>query len=747
MRLRKHINTPALYSLLLTASFITGCETPSSGSSSGTGTSSSSSGGSTAMSIEDLLKEVDVSIFTFNGFDANEATYTGDTGNPIHLAGDLSATDNQNLYLTALYKDALNKQNLGTYDITLPASKAALRPSTILNPNLSMANTTNTLITKYKDKLTPSKTNPVILTVPKGRSSNPETPFFSAGTRYTAVTPEVAANDNETARFSFQGGADPISLGFFGHRRDTNLHMRVYTNDSKVVTENLPGGGSILALSTPQPGNNSATIKARYLSLTSDGINTRFLELDSLSNNELENLGWDSRILGITRSFLPEVVTLRPDPAKPSGYTASLNFHNGSFNPGIFCLGGDNLFGQVTLSNETFIFPVSAAEKNTRIDRVNASEDSGFIATPKKKINVTQLNANGNLNVIANLRDTTQPAAGDDPVVQVIDARNLNQITVRLALSDSNYTLPAHGFKLLSYENGPLNAPAVANITPVNVGATIIGGTAALEGNTLKLTTLTKRPAAGLSGAVAGLMAHHPGTQGMAVADFQQLLNRLTPMPALSSIKQNFAATSLNQLLTQNLTHQGYSQQLNHLQFSGSNGIDKTVNASMGYATNLGSAVLLSQAQASMQQGSDHREMDLSLTALRPVQIDSTTRITPAISIGYAMNRFDTIRDAAGSFQLTYTDVASHSAFIQTLAAVDYQLDTTKFNIGAGIDARFSSFSNGEVSSNGKGISLEQTTHSTISSIIQAGFETSTMNANVSLWNFKTLQFNVSINY
>jgi hypothetical protein len=368
----------------------------------------------------------------FNGFDGDASVYQA---TPLNLAGDLSVSQAENLYDYNTFKtnvgtkDNLSGVTAATYTRKLPKSGQTIKTAlTVLNPDLAMHNSIN------PNHIKPSTNNPVVLSIPAGLALRPEAPFFPAGTKYSGVLVEAPSDpaENHGCILSIEASATPLQFAAFSHQEGKNFTLRTYDNNSTIDTSSAR---PLLTMA-----KSTATIKSRFVSLTADRLSDSNISLDSMNMTALRELGFRSGkdLLAIIPSVFPRVYnTTKQDTIFNANY-------------GVFCLGGKNTFKQVDLSNQTFLYPVSAKNKNTKIATVKVSSDSGIITESGKYVEITTLTGQGDLKLITVMKD----AATADPIVKTTTLNGVTKINVVVGLVDPAFKLPGTGVTLLSSDSG-----------------------------------------------------------------------------------------------------------------------------------------------------------------------------------------------------------------------------------------------------------------------------------------------------
>jgi len=667
-------------------------------------------------------------ILVYNGFDdpANNA-YQSD---PIHLAGDLSAIQPENLYLFDYYTQSVGTQTSPRameykidYAISLPVSKTQIKTGdTLLNPALSLAKTMD------KDAHLPSTTKPVLLCIPSGNLQAPETPFFPENTHYTAVLIQPSTTASRSATVSLQthpagSSINPPTFGVFAHQPNKEFNLRFYDKDSTIDNSKR----FKLLTESKQPG----VIRGRFVSLTAS--NLPLMSLHSIDQAAFTNLGLSSeQLLMLTHTFFPQLVSVQAQT------TATLHFDK---NYGMFCVGGNNQFETINLSNQTFIYPQSPAAIKTRVKIVDVAADSGFITASGKHIHVDTLNGQGTLNLIAVLEDALDTAA---PPVQITTLNNVDTVNVSIAKIANSFTLPNDGMVLLAYANGP----ASLTVTPTaqHVGGNVISGTAAYKDNQVILQSLTKISLG--SGIIHRLLANHPNTQGLPYHVMSRLISELNPMQDVNDSLGDASAAVMHHDIGLHLSNAYAATSISriHKNFSLSSNHDlkhKVIAAHMHYlhdklrmtATMYGAAI----------DGKD-ATFGTTLTAFTPINFANNTCV-PSMSIGYALKKVPDFALKSDAIHVSLGNAALNSMFTRFMGTFQHNQGDLSLSIAAGLEFRHSTFSNGIVSSDHTEFSLKGNTTNTLHSIVEANFGSPSTRFKFTMWNFNQVQLQLSLTY
>lgn len=670
---------------------------------------------------------------TYNGFSGTASQYAGNAQN---LIKDLSVSNAANLYLLALYVKAVGtreKPSTGTalsYPMTLASGLKIDTGLTLLSPALAM-NSTQPGISSFKDKVIPSATNPVILTIPAGLKTVPETPFFPKGTKYTGVLAESQTTaGSHSAILSIETSTtNPVEFGAFGHTSGSPLDLRFYDNSSTIEASSL--GSQIPLLSkTTAPG----VIKARFLSLVSN--NLPVMSLNSMDQATFGELGLGSgELLSLLRSAFPALVEEKMEGGETVVYPIFNSDH------GIFCLGGKNKFDTVNLDHQTFVYPQSSRGTNTTIDTLNVSADSGFIINTENYMIVNTLNGNGTLKLIAVLNDG-EPAA--QPFIQVGTLNGVNKVNVVIGKVAGGFTLPADGLWLLSYAD---KAAAITTATEdAHMGGVLYDGETKVEDGKVILTQLVKKPAAIGSGTIHRLLSWHPETQGISGQGLRTLAATLDPLTkvhyhvgALSTAHMDHAANL--QLDVPSSTHIVMPIS-NHLNMSASNMLNHTVvSSNLNYQTHgLGVTASVYGVTSDKQETS----VGSMLTGFKHIAINQGV-ITPSVAVGYASNSLKDIDLSTSKIQVSLRDIALNSFFARLMTTVKHTQDNLTASLAAGVEARHAIFSRGNAISNHTELSVKGDSLNTFHSIVEATFIAKSAQFKAALWNFNQFELTFGV--
>lgn len=674
-------------------------------------------------------------LLAFNGFSENGTFYDA---TPLNLAGDLSAVDPANLYLYDTFINAVgtettpSKTVAANYTRQLPASKKSMQTgNTLLNPGFAMNGYYPALVA-LRNKLNPTTSTPVILSIPAGLELRPEAPFFPAGTRYTAIIIESPKlpNSKHGPIMSIEAGSAPLQFAVFAHQQNKVFTLRVY---DKASTIDKTGLRVLLT-----QARNKATIESRFVVLEADGLSSDNLILQSIDRSALSAFGFNSgkELLQNTAPMFPQLTDSKKVPI----------FNDG--NHGVFCLGGNNTFNTVDLKDQTFVYPLSANNKNTQINTLNVSADSGFITESGKHIKIDTLNGNGTLKLIAVLKSDVVPTV---PVVQVKTLKGVNAVKVVMGVVDPTFAFPfpAAGMTLLSFDTALTNQLSVTTEDAHMAGA-LYDGESELQGNKVVLKSLIRKT--GLSSGsstVRSLMAHHPRTQGISSQRMNTLIATLDPIRSVhqtlgdSSAALNQHMLGVNAGFTSSANHSSVSL-TDHVTISTSHALDHAV-ASINLNTrfdgfNLATAVYGTRA---INQGDS--AFGSSMTASKSLDLDGAILI-PSVAVGYSMNACSDKSLNAQGININLTHTVLNLVFARMMTAFKHEHAGLSTTLGMGLEARHTMFSQGMASSDYDSVSLAGETTNGIYSIIEASFIANTSRLNITLNNFNHAQIQFGFN-
>ena len=665
-------------------------------------------------------------VLAFNGFAGDASIYQV---KPLNLAGDLSVSQAENLYDFTTFET-----NVGTietpseavakdYDRKLPKSGQTIKTGlTLLDPNLAMHNATTASLIK------PSANNPVVLRIPAGRALSPEAPFFPAGIKYSGVLVEAPSDpaENHGCIVSIEASATPLQFAAFAHQEGRSFTLRTYDHTSTLETS---GARPLLTKS-----KSTATIKSRFVSLTADGLSDSNISLDSMNMTTLKELGFKSGkdLLAIIPSVFPRV------------YNATKQDTIFNANYGVFCLGGNNTFKQVDLSNQTFLYPQSAKNKNTKIASVKVSSDSGIITESGKYVEITTLTGQRDLKLITVMKD----AATADPIVKASTINGVTKINVVVGLVDPAFKLPAAGVTLLSSDTGL--ADISVNTEDAHISGAFYDGETAIQGNNVVLTQL-KRKASLSAGSRAAriLLAHSPKTQGLNSRTMNALLERLDPMAVVQSnlgelssalsqhaLNISFAANSLNHssVKLNDSLNLSTGTTLNHM-------VSGLHLSHEFHGLNLSSSVYGVHSAATNDTG-----FGVAVTASKPMAFKST-QIVPSCAVGYDSFAFSGTSLHANDIYVSLQDALVNSAYIRGMTNLSYTSpEGVAATFGFGLEARKGSFGRGIASTEHTSVSMAGEPINGVYSIVEASFATESSNFRVSLSNFNQFRIQFGIN-
>ncbi len=677
---------------------------------------------------EQLAADNIATVIAFNGFSENGTFYDA---TPLSLAGDLSAVDPANLYLYDTFINAVGTETkpstttAANYTRQLPASKKSIQTgNTLLNPGLAM-NSTDPAIAALRSKLTVSSTNPVILSIPAGIPQRPEAPFFPAGTKYTAVlveAPKIGANHGPI--ISIEAGSAPVQVAAFSHQQGKTFTLRFYDK-----TSTIDKSGSRVLLT---PAVNAATIESRFVVLAADGLANNNLILHSIDRATLPTFGFGSgkALLQNTAPAFPQLLDSKKAPI----------FNDG--NHGVFCLGGNNTFNTVDLKDQTFVYPLSASDKTTQINRLNVSANSGFITESGKHLEVATLNGNGTLKLIAVMKGAIAAA----PIVHVNTLNGVSNINVVVGVVDPafSFPFPTTGMTLLSFDNNTSPGPLTVTTEDAHMAGAFYDGESELRGNNVVLKSLTRKTSLSSgSTVVRSLMALHPKTQGISSQAMNSLISMLDPM---TSIHQTLGSSST--ALSQHTlglqagspysVNQSTASLADHVTISASHALDHTVAsinlnsrfAGINLATSIFGALALNQQDIAF--GS-------SITASQSLDFNGTLLI-PSVAVGYSMNAFSDTSLSANGININITNTALNSVFARLMTAFKHEHAGLSTTLAMGLEARHAMFSRGLASSDHDSVSLAGESTNGMYSIIEASFASNASRLNITLSNFNHAQ-------
>ena len=657
------------------------------------------------------LEKLPYTTLVYNGFSAQASDYNSA---PLNLAGDLSAAAPENLYFLDYFKQMSKAPQPQDYEITLPASGKKIHTTlTILDPNRSMKNQTSA----KEIAIIPTSDTPVILSIPAGRAEMPETPFFPEGTLYTGVIAEKPRleSDNHTAILSIEANADnPVVFGAFAHYPGTHLNLRVYDKDASVDTSKpeMP-----LLSKSSQPG----VIQARFVSLTADNLPS--LSLKSMDQSAFEDLGSSSGYLvSIMHSLFPKLTEQRGDEI----YTL--------YNPayGIFCLGGDNNFHQVDLQHQTFVYPMSAADRQTQITTVTASADSGFIVESGKHLKIGTLTGSNTLKLIAVMED---PAASSS-VLEVQRLNNIDTVNVVFGNVKDGWSPPPGGFVLLTHNNDQELTLQIDEDAHMN--GYLYEGQAEHRNKQVILTALNRKGALG-SGVVHRLLAGHPEMQGLSGHTVRGIAAKLDP---IHTLKRDLARTSACAM--SHFVNLPLFAPTNGFNVVGKEGRDASiVSTHINYKSGaLGIAV----ATYGAVENAANLTLGNSITVFSPIMIKGNI-IAPSISIGHELNRSADIVEAGNGVRIQLQDVSLNSYFARAMAAFQHHYAANRVSLAIGLETRQARLWRGLAVTDHTRFSINGETFNSLNTIFEAQFQTRSADFKVSLWNANHVQLQVGLTY
>lgn len=662
----------------------------------------------------------------FNGFAGDASIYQA---TPLNLAGDLSVSQAENLYDYNVFKaNVVTKDNLSgvtaaTYTRKLPKSGQPIKTElTVLNPDLAMHNAVTSSLIK------PSANNPVMLCIPAGLALRPEAPFFPAGTKYSGVLVEASSDptENHGCIVSIEASATPLQFAAFSHQEGKRFNLRTYDNNSTLDTS---GVRPLLTIA-----KSTATIKSRFVSLTADGLSDSNISLDSMNMTTLRELGFRSGkdLLAVIPSVFPRI------------YNATKEDTIFNANYGVFCLGGENTFKQVDLSNQTFLYPQSAKYKNTKIVTVKVSSDSGIITESGKYIEITTLTGQRDLKLITVMKDV----ATADPIVKVGELNGVTKIKVVMGIVDPAFKLPATGVTLLSSDTGL--AGITVNTEDAHMSGAFYDGETAIQGNNVVLTQLKRKASISAgSSAARTLLAHDPKTQGLNSRTMNTLLERLDPMTAVqSNLGELSSALSQHAL---NISCAANSSKHTSVK------LNKSLNLSAGttlnhmvsglhlnheiHGLNLSSSVYGVHSAATNDTG-----FGIAFTASKPMAFKST-QLVPSCAVGYDSFALLSASSNANDIQVNLQDALVNSAYIRAMTNLSYTSpEGVAATFGFGLEARNGSFGRGLASTEHTSVSMAGESINGIYSFVEASFATQSSNIRLSLSNFNQFQIQFGLN-
>lgn len=592
----------------------------------------------------------------------------------------------------------------------------------VVKPDLAMHNSIN------PNHIKPSTNNPVVLSIPAGLALRPEAPFFPAGTKYSGVLVEAPSDpaENHGCIVSIEASATPLQFAAFSHQEGKNFTLRTYDSTSTLETS---GVRPLLTIA-----KSTATIKSRFVSLTADGLSDSNISLDSMNMTALRELGFRSGkdLLAIIPSVFPRVYnTTQQDTIFNANY-------------GVFCLGGKNTFKQVDLSNQTFLYPVSAKNKNTKIATVKVSSDSGIITESGKYVEITTLSGQRDLKLITVMKD----AATADPIVKTTTLNGVTKINVVVGLVDPAFKLPGTGVTLLSSDSG------LAGITVKTEDAHMAGafydGETAIQGNNVVLTQLKRKTSLSAgSHSAQTLLAHDPKTQGLNSRTMNALVEMLDPMTVVqSNLGELSSALSQHAI---NIT--GAANSSNHTTVKLNESLSMSAGTTLNHmvsglhlnhevhGVNLSSSVYGVHSAATNDTG-----LGIAFTASKPMAFKST-KMVPSCAVGYDSFALSGTSLHANDIHVSLQDALVNSAYIRAMTNLRYTSpEGVAATFGFGLEARKGSFGRGIASTEHTSASIAGEPINGVYSIVEASFATRSSNVRLSLSNFKQFQIQFGLN-
>jgi hypothetical protein len=681
---------------------------------------------------QQLAKDNIATVLAFNGFSENGTFY--DTS-PMNLAGDLSAIHPANLYLYDTFINAVGTTEkpstavAASYDRLLPASGKTINTgNTLLNPGLAM-NSSDPTLAALRGKITVSNTNPVILSIPAGLSNRPEAPFFPAGSRYTALIVEApvlpGANHGPIISIEASPGA-LVTFAAFAHQQGKTFTLRTYDENSTV-----DASGTRLLLTE---ATNPALIRSRFVVLAADGLSTNNLSLRSIERVDLSTFGFSSgkALLQNTYSVFPQLLDSKKEPIFNSG------------DHGVFCLGGDNTFNTVDLKYETFVYPLSAKDKNTHINTLNVSTNSGFITESGKHIEVDTLNGPNNLKLIAVMKDPVVPT---ESIIHVKSLKDVNIVNVVIGVVDPTFKLPPEGMPLLSFDENHLgvvkDVPLTVTTEDAHISGSFYDGESELRENQVVLKSLKKTGLSSGSTTIRSLMAHNPKTQGISSQAMNSLIAMLDPM---TSVHQTLGRSSA--ALTQHTLGllAGSPSSANHhvvslanqLTISTSNALDHTV-ASINLNSRLGGVKLATSIYGTRAINQQDVAFGSSITASKSLDLNGAMLI-PSVAVGYSMDAVSDKTFNANGFNINLKNTTLNSVFARLMTAFNHEHSGLSATLAMGLEARHAMFSRGLASTDYDSVSLAGESAKGVYSIIEASFASNASRLNITISNFNHAQ-------
>lgn len=714
--------------LATTSIFLEGCGTTSSDNSSNLSTQAGASylpDGNT-YKISKVVANADYMTVIFNGFSGKSSQYSS----PNTLAADLSAIHPANLYQYYYYTQKVQPGGTAqNYKVTLPASRLTIDTGpTLLPPSFSM-NSSSPEIAALKGKLVPTASNPVFLSIPPGRKSLPETPFFPAGSRYSSVLIESPTDpsSNNTPIISIESSTtNPVIFGAFAHHPSKDLSLRFYDHTS-TIDPTKPDIPLLTEIRSAQK-----LLKARFLSLTSDNLPA--MTLHSLDQTAFSNLGFSSGVvLTLMHKVFPKLIKVNGDDATPI------------FNPthGIFCLGGNNTFQEVRLTDHAFLYPLSPKSKNTRVNYVNISNDSGFITESGKHINIDTIDGSGTLNLIAVMDEPTSA----QPIVHTQNLNGINKINVVIGKVGSEFLIPSEGIILLSHDND-ISEPAVVHTKAIHIAGSFYDGESKYRNKQVILTSL-KRTSRLSSGALNNVLSVHPATQGLSREKVLDIALHTDPIKSTQHttgvLSSALMKHTINLYDPLSIGNQSIIPLSSNLNISSSNEFNTTL-ASTNFICLINKVAIINSIYGAMNQTKD-TTFGTSITAFSAFAFNQIS-FTPYITAGYSISSFSRSNSSYQGVNLSLSESTFNSLFARLMSKIKYRTGKTNLSVAIGIEAQHATFAKGFISSDYSTSDMKGETFTSYHSIFEAIFSPSpSFQATCSMRSFNNVQIQLSIGY
>lgn len=694
--------------------------------------------GANEQSVEDTQKRSYLAL-AYNSYVADTDKYK----DPKDLITDLSVMSPENLYLIQQYKAALEQKAAHSYTgVKLPSGATIDTGNTVLSPELALARNKAEAVMPFAAKTRPKEDNPVLLSAPSSTRDTPETPVIPANAEFTAVLfePSAKSHTQQTIVSIEQSDAQIPRFGGFVHYDGGAPIFRYFDSKSTVDTTN-PAFPLLSASAEP------AGIQARFVHLTGDmdtqgGGSGKGLNIESLTRNEFSKLGLSTEDLYalLAAPLNKKLLEFTSD----SGRTALTFRRYFASELGIIALGGKSTYGIVALVDQSYLYPMS--ETGTTVTQLTADKTSGIIAETGKSVSIDKLEGAEELKVL--LVTGSTPPSATMPIVHVKDLQKVTKFIVRVGRVAPNADLTKlKGMTLLSHDNKVNGGiTAVPENTDGHQDGKLYNLSVGYDDQKLTVKSLTVSANTLAAGVVKSALDHHPDTQGISTADYQQIADKLNPATHLNRTHTNIVASAglshLNASILGTSSQQGqFSHKLgNGLAITGSSN-----SQAHGLSTSLHKGPALFSAYGNIDKSGTNSSVGANVAIASSTHISGVT-FTPALCVGYALDTLPNANLSAKNIIFNLSDMKVSSAYAQALlAGVNHAYADLKLSGAVGLDVRHSRFANGQLRAIHGDFALNGESSTTTTVFLEGAITTQSSEMTARIMNFNTFEILFSL--